>query len=60
DFCDNPIDESTARFKGIQYFRWFMYNKRDPIEKKSFFWTFYRPLVTTILSDYYTSIHPAK
>lgn len=60
DFCDNPIDASTARFNGIQYFRWFMYNKRDPEEKKSFFWTFYRPLVTNILADYYTSIHPGK
>ncbi len=58
DFCDNPIDQSTAYFKGIQYFRWFMYNKRDPQERKSFFWTFYRPLVSTILRDYYNSIHP--
>ena len=57
DFCDNPIGLGTSYFKGIRFFNWFLYNKRDPQERKSFFWTFYRPLVTTILNDYYTSIH---
>ncbi len=58
DFCDNPISLGTAYFKQIHHLGWFMYNKRDPQERKSFFWTFYRPLVTTILNDYYYSIHP--
>ena len=57
DFCDNPIGLGTAYFKQIHHLSWFMYNKRDPQERKSFFWTFYRPLVTTILNDYYSSIH---
>lgn len=57
DFCDNPIELTTSYFKGIRFLNWFMYNKRDPQERKSFFWTFYRPLVTTILNDYYAAIH---
>lgn len=53
DFCDNPITITSSYFKGIRYFKWFMYNKRDPQERKSFFWSVYRPLITTILKDYY-------
>lgn len=56
DFCDNPISLSTAYFKGIPFFKSFMYNKRDPQERKSFFWLFYRPLVTKILNDYYKTL----
>jgi hypothetical protein len=56
DFCDNPIGLTASRFKGIEYLRWFMYNRSDLQERKSFFWTFYRPLVTTILNDYYAEL----
>ncbi len=54
DFCDNPVAMSSSYFKGIGFFKWFMYNKYDPQERKSFFWAFYRPVVTTILNDYYS------
>lgn len=53
DFCDNPIGLTTSYFKGIHYFQWLMYNKRDPMERESFFWKAYRPLMTRILNDYY-------
>ena len=53
DFCDNPIELGSSYFTGVHFFRWFMYNKLDPQERKSFFWTFYRPLVSRILNDYY-------
>jgi len=49
DFCDNPIGMGTSYFKGISLFRWMFYNSDDPAERKSFFWTFYRPMITTIL-----------
>ncbi|MBV8388776.1 MAG: hypothetical protein JO080_03150 [Mucilaginibacter sp.] len=51
DFCDNPIGMGTSYFKGINLFRWMFYNSDDPAERKSFFWTFYRPMITTILKE---------
>ena len=51
DFCDNPISMFTSYFKGVSYFRWMFYNSDDPVERSSFFWTFYRPMVTNILSE---------
>lgn len=56
DFCDNPISLSSSYFKGVSLFKWMMYTEREPLERKSFFWRLYRPLVTTILNDYYDSI----
>ena len=55
DFCDNPINLGSSYFKGIGQVSWLMYNTSDPQERKSFFWKLYRPLVTTILNDYYYS-----
>jgi hypothetical protein len=51
DFCDNPIGMGTSYFKGISMFRWMFYNSDDPAERKSFFWTFYRPMITAILDE---------
>lgn len=56
DFCDNPVELGSSYFKKIQYLKWFMYNTSDPQERKSFFWELYRPLVSTILNDYYYSL----
>jgi hypothetical protein len=53
DFCDNPISISTAYFRGISMFQKFFYNKNDMLERTSFFWKFYKPMVTSILSNYY-------
>jgi hypothetical protein len=56
DFCDNPVELGSSHFKNIRFLKWFMYNTSDPQERKSFFWELYRPLVTTILEDYYTTL----
>lgn len=53
DFCDNPIGLTASYFKGSGYFSWLLYNRRDPEDRAGFFWKVYRPLVTTILNDYY-------
>jgi hypothetical protein len=58
DFSDNPVELGSSYLKHVKYLSWFMYNTSDPVERKSFFWKVYRPLVTTILNDYYYSIHP--
>jgi hypothetical protein len=55
DFCDNPVTLGSSYFKKIHYLKWFLYNNNDPQERKSFFWELYRPLVTTILNEYYES-----
>jgi hypothetical protein len=54
DFCDNPIRLISSYFKGSGHFQWLMYNRQDPLERESFFWKVYRPLVTTVLNDYYS------
>ena len=59
DFADNPISLTSSYFKGVHYFKWLMYNRHDPQERKSFFWNLYQPLVTTILNDYYQKLKPA-
>ncbi len=60
DFADNPISFTSSYFKGIRYFKWLMYNSHNTMERKSFFWRLYQPLVTTILNDYYKVIKPQK
>jgi hypothetical protein len=55
DFCDNPVTLTSSNFKGISFFKSFFYNETDAMERKSFFWNYYRPLVTTILSEQYKS-----
>ncbi len=61
DFADNPIRLTSSRFSGVPFFRSFMYNTHDPLERKSFFWKIYQPLVTKIFNDYYYGqLHPSK
>ncbi|WP_276361391.1 hypothetical protein [Daejeonella sp. H1SJ63] len=52
DFCDNPISLNTSYFKGIGNFKWLFYDSRNPMERASFFWNFYRPMMTNILIKY--------
>ncbi|SKB31204.1 hypothetical protein [Daejeonella lutea] len=52
DFCDNPVPLTASYFKGIGVFKSFFYDENDPSERSSFFWKFYRPMVTNILKEY--------
>lgn len=52
DFCDNPVSINSSYFKGIGYFKWMFYDDRNPMERRSFFWNYYRPLISTILEEY--------
>jgi hypothetical protein len=56
DFSDNPIELETAYMKFVPYLRKFLYNKRDPMDRKAFFWEIYQPLVTTILNKNYQKL----
>jgi hypothetical protein len=51
DFCDNPISMPSSYFKGIGFFKPLFYDSDNPVERKSFFWNFYRPLLTNIFED---------
>ncbi len=51
DFCDNPIGLGTSYFKGIGFFKGLFYSENDRAERRSFFWNFYRPLITGILGQ---------
>ncbi|WP_026815238.1 hypothetical protein [Arenibacter certesii] len=51
DFSDNPIKFNSSYFKGIGFFKGFFFDDRDPLERGSFFWNFYKPMVTQILEN---------
>lgn len=50
DFSDNPVSLRSSYFKGISVFSRLFYSD-EPGERGSFFWNYYRPLVTTILKQ---------
>jgi len=59
DFCDNPVTQFSSYFKGVEWFKFLFLNRLDKSARKSFFWRFYQPLLTTILDDYYQqSVQP--
>lgn len=49
DFCDNHVSMTSSYFKGVGFFKPFFYDKSNPVERKSFFWNYYRPMMTSIL-----------
>lgn len=51
DFCDNPIGLGTSYFRGVGAFKWFFYNGGDPSERRGFFWSFYKPMMSEILEE---------
>ena len=57
DFCDNPISMSTSYFKGIEFFKKLFYDESNPVERASFFWEFYNPMMSRILEDEKAHIH---
>jgi len=53
NFCDNHISMASSCFKGVQCFKSFLSGGHDASGNVGFFWLFYRPLIVTILADYY-------
>lgn len=51
DFADNHVKPILAYFKGIENVApWFFYND-DSGDRRKFFWTYYKPLMTSILDQ---------
>lgn len=57
DFADNKVPIKTAYFKGIEKLK-FLFIGRDPASETKFYWEYYKPMMTQILDQYYTSINP--
>src|ERR1035438_4855118 len=56
DFCDNPIELWFSKFWGITAFSRLLPTSKETGERESFFWSYYEPLVSTILDKYYESL----
>jgi hypothetical protein len=56
DFADNPVTITSSYFKWIGLFKGLFYDDRNVMERSSFFWNFYKPLLTTILEDYHEKL----
>jgi len=56
DFATNKVSFWTARIKGIDRLKGILYSEK-PDDPRRFFWLYYKPLINTILTEYYTSIN---
>jgi hypothetical protein len=54
NFSNNPLSFSSSYFKGISFFKKLFLKERDEHERGSFFWNFYKPMLTHILNSYYS------
>ena len=51
DFADNQVKPVLAYFKGVENVApWFFYSD-DPGDRRKFFWTYYKPLISSILDQ---------
>ena len=55
DFASNEVCFWTSRIKGIDKLKGILYSDK-PDDTRRFFWLYYRPLINTIFTDYYTSV----
>lgn len=60
DFSDNPVPGRFIRFKGGKYFEMFLLDLNDRGNRNTFFYTYYLPMLTTILRDYYDKLSEAN
>ena len=56
DFTDTSIPVWTSRFAGIEKLPFVLYSKK-PDDTRRFFWLYYRPLISSIFNDYYSSMN---
>jgi hypothetical protein len=56
DFATNCIPYWTARMEGISKLKGLLYSEK-PDDPRRFFWLYYRPLITNILTSYYKSVN---
>ena len=49
DFSDNRVVPASAYFKGVHWLQILFYNPDNVLDRRAFFWQYYRPLVSAIL-----------
>jgi hypothetical protein len=57
DFTHANIPYWTSRFEGVAKLKGILYSGDNPDDTRRFFWLYYRPLLNTILTNYYNSIN---
>jgi hypothetical protein len=55
DFATYDLPFCTARIKGVEKLKGIFFSDK-PDDTRRFFWLYYRPLITSIFNDYYTSL----
>ena len=56
DFANNKVNFCSSRLKGFDGIKGLSYSDK-PNDTRRFFWLYYKPLVNTIFSDYYSSLN---
>jgi len=56
DFASNEVCFWTSRIKGIDRLKGILYSDK-PDDTRRFFWLYYKPLINTIFTDYFTSLN---
>jgi hypothetical protein len=56
DFAANKVNFCTSKIKGFDRLKLFLYSDK-PDDPKRFFWLYYKPLLNTILNEYYATLN---
>jgi len=56
DFANNDVCYGTSRIKGFPRLKGILYSDK-PDDTRRFFWLYYRPLINSIFTDYYSSLN---
>jgi hypothetical protein len=56
DFATSDVPFWISRFKGVEKLKGILYSDRSD-DTRRFFWLYYKPLINSIFSDYYTSLN---
>jgi hypothetical protein len=56
DFATSDVPFWISRFKGVEKLRGILYSDK-PDDTRRFFWLYYKPLINSIFSDYYSSLN---
>ncbi len=51
DWTDCPVGNISPYLKGSPFFKSLLFNITDNYDRRRFFWTYYRPLISKIVSD---------
>lgn len=56
DFATSDVPFWISRFKGVEKLKGILYSDKSD-DPRRFFWLYYRPLINTIFSDYYSFLN---